>query len=63
MTELLMQLMIIIGIMVLAFLVYTISLQQITQDIVREILDQKEIKRNTVEINKKIPFKWKVRVN
>ncbi|MBK5432209.1 hypothetical protein ACFVWC_26870 [Bacillus mycoides] len=53
MTELLMQLMIIIGIMVLAFLVYTISLQQITQDIVREILDQKEIKRNTVEINKK----------
>ncbi|MCZ6945052.1 hypothetical protein EJ131_32420 [Bacillus mycoides] len=53
MTELLTQLMIIIGMMVLAFLVYTISLQQITQDIVREILDQKEVKRKTVEINKK----------
>ena len=53
MTELLMQLMIIIGIMILAFLVYTISLQQITQDIVREILNQKEMKRKTVEINKK----------
>ncbi|EJV90550.1 Uncharacterized protein BC141101_05810 [Bacillus toyonensis] len=59
MTELLMQLMIIIGIMVLAFLVYTISLQQITQDIVREILDQKEMKRNTVEINKKDTIQMK----
>ncbi|EEL37285.1 hypothetical protein bcere0020_53110 [Bacillus cereus Rock3-29] len=51
--------MIIIGIMVLAFLVYTISLQQITQDIVREILDQKEMKRNTVEINKKDTIQMK----
>ncbi|MDO6663715.1 hypothetical protein Q4571_24615 [Bacillus thuringiensis] len=53
MTELLMQLMIIIGIMILAFLVYTISLQQITQDIVCEILNQKEMQRKNVEINKK----------
>ncbi|HDR5268944.1 hypothetical protein E8M24_30120 [Bacillus thuringiensis] len=59
MTELLMQLMIIIGIMVLAFLVYTISLQKITQDIVREILDQKEMKRKTVEINKKDTIQMK----
>ncbi|HHX7190468.1 hypothetical protein [Bacillus cereus] len=51
MTELLMQLMIVIGIMVLAFLVYTISLQQLTQDIVREILDQKEInKPDTIQM-------------
>lgn len=57
MTELLMQLMIIIGIMVLAFLVYTISLQQITQDIVREILDQKEMKEILWKLIKKIPFK------
>lgn len=59
MTELLTQLMIIIGMMVLAFLVYTISLQQITQDIVREILDQKEMKRKTVEINKKDTIQMK----
>ncbi|MED2875107.1 hypothetical protein [Bacillus cereus] len=59
MTELLMQLMIIIGIMILAFLVYTISLQQITQDIVREILNQKEMKRKTVEINKKDTIQMK----
>ncbi|MGF9767055.1 hypothetical protein [Bacillus albus] len=57
MTELLMQLMIIIGIMILAFLVYTISLQQITQDIVREILNQKEMKKKLWKLIKKIPFK------
>jgi hypothetical protein len=59
MTELLTQLMIIVGMMVLAFLVYTISLQQITQDIVREILDKKEMKRKTVEINKKDTIQMK----
>ncbi|MEK4575933.1 hypothetical protein NSS74_26355 [Bacillus sp. FSL E2-8868] len=46
MTELLTQLMIIIGMMVLVFIVYTVSLQQVTQDIVRELLNQKEIERN-----------------
>ncbi|MDY8164715.1 hypothetical protein P4310_18855 [Bacillus thuringiensis] len=53
MTELLTQLMIIIGMMVLVFIVYTISLQQVTQDIVRELLNQKELERKSVENNKK----------
>ena len=53
MTELLTQLMIIIGMMVLVFIVYTISLQQVTQDIVRELINQKELERKSVENNKK----------
>ncbi|MCZ6944850.1 hypothetical protein EJ131_31285 [Bacillus mycoides] len=59
MTELLTQLMIIIGMMVLAFIVYTVSLQQITQDIVRELLNQKEIERKSVENNKKDTIQMK----
>ncbi|MFK4322866.1 hypothetical protein RVY75_29855 (plasmid) [Bacillus mycoides] len=59
MTELFTQLMIIIGMMVLAFIVYTVSLQQITQDIVRELLNQKEIERKSVENNKKDTIQMK----
>ncbi|QWG87668.1 hypothetical protein [Bacillus mycoides] len=59
MTELLTQLMIIIGMMVLAFIVYTVSLQQVTQDIVRELLNQKEIERKSVENNKKDTIQMK----
>ncbi|MEK4916211.1 hypothetical protein [Bacillus sp. FSL E2-8887] len=59
MTELLTQLMIIIGMMVLAFIVYTVFLQQVTQDIVRELLNQKEIERKSVENNKKDTIQMK----
>ncbi|WP_219375906.1 hypothetical protein [Bacillus mycoides] len=59
MTELLTQLMIIIGMMVLAFIVYTVSLQQVTQDIVRELLNQKEIERKSVGNNKKDTIQMK----
>ncbi|MBW3496634.1 hypothetical protein [Bacillus sp. FDAARGOS_1420] len=59
MTGLLTQLMIIIGMMVLAFIAYTVSLQQITQDIVRELLNQKEIERKSVENNKKDTIQMK----
>ncbi|EOO12277.1 hypothetical protein JFU18_29225 [Bacillus sp. TH22] len=59
MTELLTQLMIIIGMMVLVFIVYTVSLQQVTQDIVRELLNQKEIERKSVENNKKDTIQMK----
>ncbi|QWG59518.1 hypothetical protein [Bacillus mycoides] len=59
MTELLTQLMIIIGMMVLAFIVYTVSLQRVTQDIVRELLNQKEIERKSVENNKKDTIQMK----
>ncbi|MCU5599798.1 hypothetical protein [Bacillus wiedmannii] len=59
MTELLTQLMIIIGMMVLAFIVYTVFLQQVTQDIVRELLNQKEIERKSVEKNKKDTIQMK----
>ncbi|HDR7596357.1 TPA: hypothetical protein QCX59_005655 [Bacillus mycoides] len=59
MTELLTQLMIIIGMMVLVFIVYTVSLQQVTQDIVRELLNQKEIERKSVKNNKKDTIQMK----
>ncbi|MEW9184159.1 hypothetical protein AB2553_28275 [Bacillus mycoides] len=59
MTELLTQLMIIIGMMVLVFIVYTVSLQQVTQDIVRELLNQKEIERKSEENNKKDTIQMK----
>lgn len=59
MPELLTQLMIIIGMMVLAFIVYTVSLQQVTQDIVRELLNQKEIERKSVGNNKKDTIQMK----
>ncbi|MFA2812024.1 hypothetical protein [Bacillus mycoides] len=59
MTELLTQLMIIIGMMVLVFIVYTVSLQQVTQDIVRELLNQKEIERKSVGNNKKDTIQMK----
>lgn len=37
------QITFLIGCIILAFLVYTVALQQVTQDIVKELLNQKNI--------------------